>query len=453
MKFSIDEILRITNGKLLNNRNLTGEFLVSTDTRTIQSEHIYLPLKGESFDGHDFINSALDKGVKGYFIDKNHKKSFLEYNQSNFSVLVDDTLEAYLKLANFYRKKINPVVVAITGSSGKTTTKELVYSVLSEKYKVHKSYLNHNNEIGLCQTILSMPEDTDFLIAEMGMRGLGEIELLSKYAEPDIAIITNIGTAHLGRLGSIENIAKAKLEITAYLHKEGAFISFDDKKIKDTLDWKGKSIFYGFESPDFKIVETSDGGSEFLYKNNAYSLNTPGTYNILNALAAIETGKLAGMKPAKINEGLLRYSPIDKRGESFEIGSNIKIINDSYNANPDSVKAAVSSMLESYKNREIVLVLGDMAELGVYEEFYHSQIGRFLSDKQFYSLVTVGEKARLIADLMSKSKVIVKSFTHNEETAKYLIENVNPNSAVLLKASRCMKFEEIAELLKKAGAK
>ena len=218
----IRELISATNAETasaLSEELLDKEVCISTDTRTITASDFYLPLKGASFDGEKFIEQALEKGAIGSFC-----TSYLLYTAGNTAkqqsqvdgvilLKVPDTLTAYLQLANYRRNKINPTVVAVTGSSGKTTTKELVASVLGERFKTFKTPLNHNNEIGFCQTIFEMPDDTEALVLEMGMRGLGEIELLSKYAEPDISIICNVGTAHIGRLGSRENITKAKCEI------------------------------------------------------------------------------------------------------------------------------------------------------------------------------------------------------------------------------------------------
>ena len=198
----LSEIVEAVKPEILNGSGKDLDVNISTDTRTIKPGDFYLPLKGASFDGEKFIPQAIEKGAAGCFT------TYASVYGITFKV--PDTLEAYLKLANYRRRKLNFTVVAITGSSGKTTTKELVSSVLSEKFKTFKTPLNHNNEIGLCQTIFEAPDDTQVLVLEMGMRGLGEIELLSKYAEPDITIISNVGTAHIGRLGSRENIAKAK---------------------------------------------------------------------------------------------------------------------------------------------------------------------------------------------------------------------------------------------------
>ena len=282
----IKDLIDATSAKVLKEINEELDVSISTDTRTIKPGDFYLPLKGVSFDGEKFIDEALKKGAVGAFC-----------TGDNGTLRVEDTLEAYLKLANWRRNRLNLKVVAITGSSGKTTTKELVASVLGEKFKVFKTPLNHNNEVGLCQTIFSAPDDTEVLILEMGMRGLGEIELLSKYSEPDITIITNVGTAHIGRLGSRENIAKAKCEIVKY-QRGNVFIAKNDELIKKTVDFSGEKIFYSIE--DVKILEERADYSKFEYMGNIYELNVGGEYNIENSLSAIRTGLELGLTVQEI---------------------------------------------------------------------------------------------------------------------------------------------------------
>ncbi|NLF84417.1 MAG: UDP-N-acetylmuramoyl-tripeptide--D-alanyl-D-alanine ligase, partial [Candidatus Gastranaerophilales bacterium] len=230
MKLSVEKLVEITGGKIVVGEKSACEFGISTDTRTIQKEELFIPLKGENFDGHDFIKAAVEKGCGGFFTEKGLSE-VAQRDYKGYVIKVDDALEAYLRIARYARREINPQIVAVTGSAGKTSTKELIFCVLATTFRTHKSALNYNNEIGLCRTLLSMPNDTQYAVVEMGMRGLGEIELLSKYSEPDIAVITNVGTAHIGRLGSIENIAKAKCEITSYLKKGGLFLSHDDKLV------------------------------------------------------------------------------------------------------------------------------------------------------------------------------------------------------------------------------
>jgi len=440
LKLTIKEILQITNGNLITGKDLSAKFHISTDTRTILNDDIFLPLVGENFDGHNFINKALERGCIAYITEKNEPPS----TSADFIISVKNTIEAYLSIARFVRRKINPKVIAVTGSSGKTTVKEFIYAVLSTSFNAHKSLLNHNNEIGLCQTILSMPESTDFAVIEMGMRGLGEIELLSKYAEPDIAVITNVGRAHLGRLKSIENIAAAKCEITAHLKKSGVFLAFDDDLIKKTSNWQGKTIFYGKE---YELTCCEENLTGFIYKGEEYKIPVMGEYNVINAIAAIETGKIADISYENIKKGLLNYMPVGDRGKIIKLTNGIKLIVDCYNANPDSLKASINSVMQAYKNSKVVLVLGDMAELGDQEQGLHRETGTFISQYPVYSLITVGEKAKFIAESVKDTNIKVNSFLTNTEAANFLLNNLEKDSVLFFKASRCMKFEEISNIL------
>lgn len=514
MKFTIDELIKATGATILKNA-LKEEttFTPSTDTRTIKKGEIYLPLKGENFDGEDFIDKALEAGAEGYFTSK-ETSSHVSRLTSHLILQVDDTLTAYLQLTNFYKKKINPKTIAITGSSGKTTTKEMAYCVASEKFKTHKSELNFNNEIGVCKTILSMPEDTEVLILEMGMRGLGEIELLSKYSEPDIAIIANVGSAHIGRLGSIENIAKAKCEIVKHLKNGGILIAHDDdlirgeeakrrRGVEDKINnhtsthlriLSSKTIYFSLANT--KILEQSIGYSKFEYKNHEYELNIEGDYNIQNSLAVIELGLILGMNEDEIASGLKKYSPIEKRWDVQEI-KGYKIINDSYNANPESMKAAIETFITLY-SPPLLLVLGDMAELGQDAVKYHREIGDFLAEKLCHCehsaektikyrfqevetiqenglprrcdapprndmndfsykpehlppprndvfVITVGKLADEITQKLNDNGIVSKNFDNNSATSRYILDNIKFGTTIILKASRSMKFEEIID--------
>ena len=420
----IIELIEATGAKVLAEVDKDLDVKISTDTRTIQKGDFYLPLKGASFDGEKFINQAFEKGAIGAFC-----------TGDNGTLQVKDTLTAYLQLANYRRKKLNFTVVAITGSSGKTTTKELAASVLSEKFRTFKTPLNHNNEIGFCQTIFEAPDDTEILVLEMGMRGLGEIELLSKYAEPDITIISNVGTAHIGRLGSRENIAKAKCEIVKY-QRGNIFIAHDDELIKKT--------FYSIK--DVKILEKDTHYSKFEYYGNIYELNVGGDYNIENALSAINTGLALRMKVNEIQSGLKKYAPIEKRWEAVNAGG-FEIINDSYNANPESMRAFIDTIFELYEKP--VVILGDMGELGEDEIKYHSELGKYINShknlRQDAEILSIGKLSKYITDGVTNCPA--KHFETIEQAVDY-IKNKDTKVQLFLKASRSMKFERIIEELK-----
>ncbi len=441
MKFSLDEIVKITGAKVLYLNNPSGMFDLSTDTRNISPCQVYIPIKGENFDGHNFIEDAIKKSSRGFFIESSELERLKTLPTAKFALEVNDTKEAYLALAGAYRDRVSPIVVAVTGSSGKTTVKEMVSNVLEAKYKVHKTKLNFNNEIGVAQTMFEMPDNTDVLVLEMGMRGLGEIELLSKYAKPDIAIITNVGLAHVGRLGSQENIAKAKCEITKYLHHEGVLLACDDQLIKKYVVAKNQS-YYSLENKNLKNIQKTSEGVTFEYKKQNYKLDVFGDYNILNALCAIEVGYKLGVSKSAIVKALEEYSPVSNRGEVLQI-DNLILLNDYYNANPESMKASIQAALDAYG--EISLILGDMGELGAKEVYYHKQIGKFLKEKKIKKLITVGALAENIAK-SSKIKD-AKVFKDTKEVAKYL-KTIDEKMVLLLKASRSMKFENIIDELK-----
>ena len=435
----LEEIISASGAQVIKTIETIDNIEISTDTRTIKKGDFYLPLKGANFDGENFLDKAIESGAIGCFITRD------DYPENAKIVLkVSDTLETYLKLANFYRHKIAPKVIAITGSSGKTTTKEMVFAVLKEKFNTVKTLSNHNNEIGLCQTIFSMTPDTEVLIVEMGMRGLGEIELLSRYAEPDVAIITNAGTAHLGRLGSLDNIAIAKCEIAQHLNPQGVLIAHDCERLRKFNNFAGKKTFFFFFFA--KDIERKAGYTKFIYKEDEYEIFTEGDFNVENAISAIEAGLALQMAPAEINHGLASYKPIEKRWEAENI-AGLNIINDSYNANPESMKASVAAFLGLYPKP--VVVLGDMGELGEQEARLHSQVGEALAKiaPEGTKFLTVGNLSRNIADALKGFDVT--SVDTNKEAAEFLQKHAPKGSNVFLKASRAMKFEEIINDIKK----
>lgn len=434
--FTLEEIIKITHANVLKNEAENECFTVSTDTRSIEEGQIYLPLKGENFDGENFIPQAIEKGARAYFTTGD-----MILGSADVVLQVGDCLRAYMELAKAYKEKVNPITIEITGSSGKTTVKEMMYSVMSEAFETHKTEKNYNNEIGFCKTVLSMPKTCQVLILETGMRGFGEIDLLAGFAKPNIGLITNIGTAHIGRLGSRENIARAKCEIVPHIKPDGIFIAPNDELIKKITD---KGVFISLD--DASIVKRELGYTKFIYKNHEYELNIEGDYNVQNALGVIEAGLFLNIPEEKIAQGLRKFKPIEKRWD-METVKGYKVINDSYNANPDSMLAVIRTVLQNYP-RPLVFVLGDMGELGKDEIFYHRQIGEYLADKEFDKVITVGTLTKEITDEINKKSVRSVNFLTNEEAAKYILDNVPSGTTIVLKASRAMKFEQIVEILK-----
>ena len=438
MMFTKEEIIEASGAEVLFDNGNNVKYNISTDTRTIAAGDIYLPLKGESFDGEDFIQNALASGVRAYFTLKNNI-----FDGADLVLKVSDTKKAYMDLAKYYLNLVNPIKVGVTGSSGKTTTKEMIYSVLSHGFRTHKTYSNHNNEIGFCQTVLSMPFDTEVLIVEMGMRGLGEIKLISDYLSPNVAVVTNSGSAHVGRLGSLDNIAIAKCEIASGLVKDGFFVAKSQDIIKKHLNFEGKKCFYSLN--DVHVIEKSRSCSKFEYKDGVYELNVEGDYNIENSLAAIEVGLYLGMSSHDISKGLLSYKPIEKRWEIIKLGS-LNFINDSYNANPESMSAATKTFIELYDNP--VVVLGNMGELGDCETDYHAKVGEYIASVakgKNIKFITVGNLAAEIGKILKEKDFDVEIFDDNKQASCYIVENLRGDYTIFLKASRAMKFEEIID--------
>ncbi|MDD3594715.1 MAG: UDP-N-acetylmuramoyl-tripeptide--D-alanyl-D-alanine ligase [Candidatus Gastranaerophilales bacterium] len=443
--FALKDLINCTNGKLYGSADKLGNFSVSTDTRTLSKNDIYIALKGEKFDGHDFVVKAFECGCQGAVISKNNVDNFKDLlAEGRFFIAVDDTSKAYLKIANFYRKQQNVKIIAITGSSGKTTTKEMVYAVLNSQFNTQKSIKNHNNEIGLCQTLLSIEPETQYCVIEMGMRAQGEVDLLSKYAQPDVAVITNVGPAHIGILGSLENIAKAKCEIVNYLQQDGVLFALDDELIKNNVKTEAKKEFYSLD--DVNIISRTSGGSIFNYKDALYRINEFAEFNILNALVAIKIGQYVGMKHDEIQSGLLSFRNVEFRNEVTILDCGATVISDCYNANPFSVEASIKSVSEIYKDKNIIVVFGDMLELGEFEKDYHRKTGEIINNSNVNYFTTVGELAKIAAEQVENKKT--KSFSSTEEAVSFLKTIIDKNSLVLLKASRGMRFEEILKGLK-----
>jgi UDP-N-acetylmuramoyl-tripeptide--D-alanyl-D-alanine ligase len=320
---------------------------ITSDTRVDLKYKIFLALKGANFDGHDFIVQALDSGAVAAI---SHREAD-EYPESYRSKIykVEDTFEFYHQLANEYRKAINPITIAITGSSGKTTTKELMQLVMSQKFKTHFTQANNNNEFGVPLTILSMPEDTQVLIVEMGMRGLKQIELLSKTTNPNIAVITNIGTAHIEILGSRENIKKAKLEIASGL------ISRQELEATLLVD---ESIFSEIAAMNLARKTLSFDSQKFV---DMSVLESTGLFYDINAVRQV--AYLLGLDDGLIKQGLLQYKPLAGRGLFKTLKDSKTIfIDETYNANPDAVYNSINALSNQFANKNKIAVIGNIAE-------------------------------------------------------------------------------------------
>ena len=451
----VKDIVKITNGKILCGDEETPCNHFVRDSREVKEGDVYVALKGEKFDGNDFYLDAIDNGAKVCIVSKDiTAEENDEIKKSNVTIIqVPNTLKALQEIATYKRMQYNIPVVAVTGSVGKTSTKDLIASVVSQKYNTLKTKGNYNNEIGLPLTILGLT-DEEAMVVEMGMNHFGEIRKLTNIAKPTVAVITNIGTAHIGNLGSRENILKAKLEILEGLQGNTVVINNDNDLLhkwanenKDkyniiTYGIKNKSKYMAtdiksFEDKsEFKVVCEKDES----INNKMVTVPVGGEHFILNSLCAIAVGEYLNVPTEKIISGIANLELTKKRMEVLTSKAGATIINDTYNANYDSMKAAIT-YLKEIKNRRKIAVLGDMLELGDYSKELHEKVGEEV-DESIDILITIGKEAKFIAE-KAKAKQIIEC-KDNEEAVRKLKEIQTKNDAILLKASNGMKFFEIA---------
>ena len=455
MDIKVEDIVRECNAKLVcgNNQIICGDF--SKDTRLVKENDVYVGLKGESFDGNKLYEQALEKGAKVCILqDVEISEDIKSKYFDRAIIIVEDTIKALQQLAAYKRSLYNIPVVGITGSVGKTSARDMIASIVATKYKVWKTQGNYNNHLGLPLTILGL-KDHEALVVEMGMNHSGEISLLSKIAKPDIAVITNIGTAHIGNLGSREGILKAKLEILDGLKKDGVLIiNKDDDMLSswyDKQENKDNILTFGIDSDgDIKAtdIEIGERGSSFKINDKKFEVPVAGGHYIYHALLGILVGRELNISDEKIAEGIKSIELTKGRMEMIKCSDDIIVINDCYNANFDSMKAAVD-YLGKVENRRKIAVLGDMLELGEFSEALHKKIGEEVSKNDIDILITVGELGKLINDTADNSSLKKYHFDSNEEAIKKIKSIMENKDIVLVKASNAMKFIEIVEAIKK----
>lgn len=400
---------------------------VIMDSRKVQKGDLFFAINN----GNKYIDEVLEKGASVVVAD-----NYLGDDKRVFKV--PNTVEFMHKLAKEYRKALGLKVIAITGSNGKTTTKDMIYSVLSRKYITKKTEGNYNNHIGLPFTILQLKEKDEIVVLEMGMSGFGEIDLLSSIAKPDIGVITNIGDSHLEFLKTRENVFKAKTELLNYVSSENTYIIGDDQYLKNVV---GNKI--GFNRENNFVIEDfidSNDGMSFKVENSEYTLNLNGKHNALNAGMAIAIGKRFDLTSEEIKEGLKNLHLTPMRFQKIE-KEDLIYINDAYNASPISMEYSLNTFDKLYNNMKKIVVLGDMLELGEKEiEFHREIIEKALSIK-CDKIYLYGERMKKAYDLLEKNDKI-RCFNNKEDIVK-LIANEIEKIAVLLKGSRGMKLEEI----------
>lgn len=425
---------------------------VSIDSRTIKKDSLYIPIVGEKFDGRIFIEECQNAGAPAFLIDKNYKipKSInIPY------IKVEDTQKALRDLARAYIQELDIKIIAITGSNGKTTSKNIIHSVLSEKYKVEKTHGNLNNEIGVPLTILDFSEDTDIGVVEMGTDDFGEISVLTNIALPDMAMITNIGDAHLLKLKSREGIAKAKLEILEGLKNDGKFLYNGDdeilKKVLPSYDIKQETISFGIgENVDFKVVpkEHTNTSTNFSYKDEIYSVPLLGSHQVYNGALAVLIGKIFDLSFDEINKGLSKSSNNANRNELVE-RNGFDILDDAYKSNPQSLKQGLelAGFLDGYLNK--IVVLGDMLELGDDELNLHYKSGLDIDPKKINYCLFFGPLSKQMykASLENFPKERSFYFDNKDDLIDKLKLLITKYSLVFVKGSRGVHMEEVIEAI------
>lgn len=463
IRFSVNQIsfgtlARLCGGEL--HQGALGEVAVRyicTDSREADRETAFVAMRGERADGHDFIAVALSRGCRCVICE--HRTEELERSDAT-AIVVGNSELALSLLANNYRNYLHCKTVAVTGSVGKTTTKDLVASVLSVGTHAAKTQGNHNSLVGMPLSMVSIPTDSDWAVLEMGMSGFGEIERLSICAEPDIAIITNVGSSHMEMLGSRENICRAKLEILSGLKSGGVLIlPLDEPLLQNVCGKSYRTVYVSLfcEKADFLAqnirVENDRTVFDIVYADGVakeLAIRILGKHNVYAALYAFAVGKLAGLCDEQIREGLLRYSPDGMRQHIYEMGK-ITVIEDCYNASPESMIAAVDVLTEYCRRtgRRSVAVLGDMLELGADSPALHRSVGVYLAEKKIDRLFTVGKRADQIAVGARQRGMSKQSITSNAQTdclsrtAEGLSETLQAGDVVLFKASRSVGAEAI----------
>lgn len=464
MNLKIKDILKCTNGKLIIGDTEKECKNYSKDTRTIKKGDTYIGIKGEKFDGSSFWKDALNNGAETVIINNIKLDEIEEYKKQNKNIIqVEDTIKAIGEMASYKMKiqkeKYNLKVVGVTGSVGKTSTKDIIANVLSKKYKVLKTEGNNNNHIGLPLTILRL-QDEEIAVIEMGMNHLGEISYLTKIAKPDIAVITNIGTSHIGNLGSRENILKAKLEILEGMDKKKIVINNDNDLLnKWYLENKNNIEIHTFgikNESEFnaKNIKLKENSSEFICENKNEKINIEvpvgGEHFILNALCGLTVGKLLNLNNEEIKKGIKDFKLTAKRMEINHLKNNITIINDSYNASYESMKASISNLKNMNGERKIA-VLGDMFELGDFSEKLHKEVGTEIYKNKIDKLYLIGNYSKFIGEEAEKEgykKENIFYFENKDELFNNLKNNLKSGDVILIKASNGMKLFEIAEKLK-----
>ena len=452
---TLRQLLEAVNGTLLGDfDDLDAQAVqVSTDSRNITPGCLFIPLEGERFDGHSFINSALEAGAAGCLTARERES----YLPGKFYIKVRSTQRALWELARYYKKLFPIPFIAVTGSVGKTTTKDMTAAVLGARFRVHKTEGNFNNDIGVPLTLLRLEAQHEVCVVELGMDHAGEIDNLARLVEPDMALITNIGDAHIENLGSRENIFKAKCEIFPHLKRDGLAILNGDDPLLAALEGTlaQRTVFVGEgEGLDYTARDLSSDGAGHLFcrvktPRSQFEANIPalGSHMIYPTLMAAAAAEALGMAPDEIVRGIGAFLPTKMRMNILRCKGDIVILNDAYNANPQSMRAA-AAVLGDAQGRRKVAVVGDMKELGPGSEQFHRAVGGYFAQAGTDRLIAVGDLARFMAEGARDAGLGQADWFPTLDAARNaLSREVRAGVTILVKASRSMAFEKIVDYL------
>ncbi|MBN1902064.1 UDP-N-acetylmuramoyl-tripeptide--D-alanyl-D-alanine ligase [Candidatus Sumerlaeota bacterium] len=458
MHLKISEILKMTDGRLISGNPEICVESFSTDTRHIKPGDFFIGLKGENFDGSLFAPEAFKMGAIGVMVNK--VPEGIDLSPDKNCVVVEDPLRALGDLAALWRQKKNPGVVAVMGSSGKTTTREMIVHLASSRFALTATKGNNNNAIGLPLTLFDMDDNTDVAVVELGMNAVGEMRRLGEISDPDFLVVTNIGRAHIGMFGSREGLIRAKAEIFDSLRPECLLITNVDCPYTSAFlkhaRHKHPRFTYGAQrdahirATDIQSLSLETYQFSLFIDDQEWGvMRIPlfGRFNVYNALAAISALYAMGMDMDAIGEDIQRFIPARMRSETHHI-NGVRIISDCYNANPDSVTQALYSLREGITPGKTTVVLGDMLELGADEEKYHKEVGALFADLDVDLLITYGKLSSLASEeAASWGQTVYHAQTH-EEIASFLLDRISPGDAVLIKGSRRMQLENVVRMVK-----
>ena len=460
-RLTADKVASICGGTLYSvacENKVTFE-TVTTDSREADNTSMFVAIRGERVDGHSYISNVVKAGCRCVIAER------VPLDVKGVAViLVQDSIRAIRDIAEYVKSQVDVKTVAVTGSVGKTTTKEFISAVLDRKFNLYKTNGNFNSTIGMPMSMLELSQHNNAAVFEMGMSGLGEIEYMSEAAKPDLAVITNIGSSHLEALGSRENIRRAKMEITAGLKDGGTlFLNGDEPLLQNHESDRYNVLYFGMKNEECDFfasnVRNIEGGLMFdmktpkgEYKN--VQINIAGAHNVYNAMVAFNVGLVMGMKEADIRAGLLDYVPAGMRQNIYSLGG-FTVIEDCYNASPESMQAAINVLGDTAKARggRMVALLGDMKELGTDTATLHANVGSYLAQNHADLLFTYGELSENLADGAQKNGMSEKQIYRNpiadaEVVGKKLLGVLKDGDVLLVKASRALRAEKVLDCIK-----